>query len=141
MIKEHLDLVSVALIALSIAMYDVVIDLFLNILHLLFEAIHILYEWFELGIEHSVEHLFHTSRHGSQVVTFYILMLIASLLMYWLWRVLPRLYQQIVQCVQQAWQRRKTQCAAYWVSLTLSNKLSLLSTAAGIVYLTTFLVM
>lgn len=141
MIKEHLDLVCVALVALSIAMYDVVIDLFLNILHLLFEAIHIMYEWFELGIEHSVEHLFHTSRHGSQVVTFYILMLIASLLMYWLWRVLPRLYQQIVQFMQQAWQRRKAECAAYWVSLTLSNKLSLLSTAAGIFYLTTFLVM
>lgn len=141
MMKKHLDLLSAALIILSIAMYDVVIDLFLNILHLLFEVLHILYEWLELGIEHSVEHLFHTSRHGSQVVTFYILMLIASLLMYWLWRVLPRLYKQIVQCVQQAWQRRKSQCAAYWVSLTLSNKLSLVSTAAGVVYLSTLLAM
>jgi len=141
MIKEHLDFVIVALVALSIVMYDVVIDVAFSILHLLFGIIHIMYEWFELGIEHAVEHLFHTSRHDSQIITFYILMLIASLLMYWLWRVLPRLYTQFVQFVHQAWKRRKAECAAYWMSLTLGNKLRLFSTAAGIVYLSSFFVM
>jgi hypothetical protein len=140
MIKEHIDLVTVALVSLSIIMYDVVFDLFLNILHLAFEFIHIMYEWFELGIEHTVEHLFHTSRHGSQVVTFYILILIAILLIYWLWQVLPRLYKRFIQFVHQAWERRKTECQSYWVSLTLSNKLSLFSTV-GIVCLTYFFVM
>ena len=141
MIKEHLDLFIVALVALSIVMYDVVFDLAFNILHLIFEVIHILFEWLELGIEHTVEHLLHTSRHGSQVVTFYILLLIAGLLLYRLWRVLPRLYKQLIQFVQQAWERRKTECKDYWLSLTLINKVRLFSTATGIVYLTSFFVM
>lgn len=141
MIKEHLDLFIVALVALFIFMYDVVSDLVFSILHLIFEAIHIMFEWCELGIEHTVEHLFHTTRHGSQVVTFYILLLIAGLLSYWLWRILPRLYKRFMQCVRQAWERRTTECKDYWLSLTLINKVRLLSTATGIVYLTSIFVM
>lgn len=140
MIKQHLDLIIVALAVLSIAMYDVAIDLVLHLLHFVFEIIHIAYEWFELGIEHSVEHLFHTSRHGSQIVTFYILMLIAGLLLYGLWRVLPRLYARLEQFAKQAWERGKTESEAYWLSLTLGNKLKLLSTATGIVCLASFFV-
>ncbi|AMK77889.1 MULTISPECIES: hypothetical protein [Methylomonas] len=136
MIREHFDLVIVGLIALSVAMYDMVIDLFLNVLHLCFELLHILYEWFELGIEHSVEHLFHTSRHGSQIVTFYILLLIAGLLLYGLWRVMPRLCRRCVQFLVLTWERRKTECHYYWLSLPLVNKVKLLSTATGVFSLT-----
>lgn len=141
MLKEHLDLIIIVLVALSIAMYDVMSDVAFSILHLIFEVIHLMFEWFELGIEHSIEHLFHTTRHGSQVVTFYILLLTAGLLIYWLWRIMPRLYKQFIQFVQRAWERRRTECKNYWLSLTLINKVRLLSTATGIVYLTSFLVM
>ena len=140
MIRNQLDLIIVGLIALSIAMYDTVIDLFLNVLHLLFECIHILYEWLELGIEHAVEHVFHTSRHGSQMITFYILMLIAGLLLYGLWRILPRLYQQFIQFLLQAWERRTIECRHYWLSQPLINKVQLLSTATGVFCLTFYFV-
>jgi len=141
MIKQHLDLIIVALVVLSIAMYDVVIDLALHILHFIFEIIHLAYEWFELGIEHAVEHLFHTSRHGSQIVTFYILLLIAGLLMRWLWRVLPSVYQRLKHYARRAWEHRKAEWKAYWLSLTLIHKVKLFSTATGIVYLSSFFVM
>jgi hypothetical protein len=141
MMKQHLDLIIVALVALSIVMYDVVIELVFSLLHFIFELIHIAYEWLELGIDHAVEHLFHTSLHGSQIVTFYILVLIAGLLMYWVWQVLPRLYERSKQFTLIAWERRKFEWQAYWLSLTFSNKVKLLSTATGIVYLTSFFVM
>lgn len=132
MLKDNLDLLVVGLIAVFIAMYDMVIDLFLNVLHLGFELLHFLYEWFELGIEHSVEHLFHTSRHGSQIITFYILLLIAGLLLYGLWRLMPRLCRKCVQLLVLAWERRKTECQYYWLSLPLVNKVKLVSTATGV---------
>ncbi|WKJ92346.1 hypothetical protein QZJ86_09440 [Methylomonas montana] len=141
MIKQHFDLIIVALVALSLVMYDWVIDLILNLLHFIFEIIHIAYEWFELGIEHTVEHLFHTSRHGSQIVTFYILLLIAGLLMRWLWRMLPSLYQRFKRYTRLAWACRKTEFKAYWLSLTLFNKVKLLSTVTGIVFLSSLFVM
>ncbi|MDD5274366.1 MAG: hypothetical protein PHU14_16820 [Methylovulum sp.] len=141
MTKKHRDLIVAALIVLSIVMYDVVIDLVFSVLHLIFEVLHIMFEWFELGIEHAVEHLFHTSRHDSQIITFYILLLIACMLLYWLWRILPGLYKQLMELMWQAWERRKTECKGYWLSLTLINKVKWLSTAMSIVYLSSFLVM
>lgn len=140
MIKEHLDLIIVAFIALTIVMYDLTIDFFLHALHLIFELLHIAFEWFELGIEHAVEHVFHTSHHGSQIATFYILLLIAGLMVHWLWRVMPRLSDRFKQFVRQTWVRRKTEWEIYWQSLTFTNKLSLVSTALGVVYLSSFFV-
>jgi hypothetical protein len=139
-IKEYIDLIIAALVALAILMYDVLLDLVFNLLHFIFEVIHIMYEWCELGIEHAVEHLFHTSRHGSQVITFYILLLIACLLIYWLWKAMPRLYKLFKQYMRKTWECRKIECKAYWLSLTLSKKVRLLSSTAGIVYLTSFLI-
>lgn len=140
-IKQHLDWLIVVLISLSIVMYDLTIGLVFNLLHFIFAIIHTGYEWLELGIEHSVEHLFHTSRHGSQIVTFYILLLLAVCLLHWLWKLLPTLYRHIRLFVQLAWERRKMEWEAYWLSLTLINKLKLFSTATGIIYLGFFFVM
>ncbi len=141
MIKNNLDLILAAVVALALVMYDVTIDWILSLLHFLFELIHIAYEWFELGIEHSVEHLFHTSRHGSQIVTFYVLVLIASGLIYWLWRVLPRLFERIRQFAYDAWVLRKSEWELYWLSLTLNKKIMLLVTALGVAYIASFFVM
>ena len=140
MIKENFDLIIVAFALLSILLYDVMMDLFLNMLHLLFEALHIAYEWLELGIEHIVEHLFHTSRHGGQIITFYILLLIACLAGYWIWRVLPRAWRRITGFAQQSVERRKTECQVYWMSLPLPRKMRLISSAMGMIFLTSYFV-
>ncbi len=141
MIKKHLDLVVVVLLVLAIVMYDVTIDWLLSLLHFVLEVLHIMYEWFELGIEHTVEHLFHTTRHGSQIVTFYILVLIACLIIYGLWRVLPRFYEFCKRAATEAWLRRKTELEYYWLSLTVGKKTTLLVTAIVVAYLASFFVM
>ncbi|QPK63088.1 hypothetical protein IVG45_20140 [Methylomonas sp. LL1] len=141
MIKKHLDLIVVAILVLSLVMYDVTMDLFFSLLHFIFELCHMAYEWLELGIEHTVEHLFHTSRHGSQIVTFYILLLLAVMVIHWLWRVLPGFYQGAKQFALLAWKRRKTEMELYWLSLTLSNKVMLVVTALSVAYLASFFVM
>lgn len=141
MIKEHLDLIIAAIAVSTLALYDVTFDLILSVLHLLFEMLHIAFEWLELGIEHTVEHFFHTSRHGSQIVTFYILLLLGCGLLFGLSRGLPRFYAVIKLSVHLAWLRRKTELQRYWLSLTLPHKLRLFSTVLGVVYLATSLVM
>lgn len=141
MIKRHVELVVVVLISLSIVRYDLAIDLIFSVFHFMFGIIHIAYEWIELGIEHAVEHLFHTSRHTSQIVTFYILLVLAGFLLRWLWKQLPTIYRQVRLFLQLAWERRKLEWEAYWLSLSLINKLKLLSTATGIIYLGSFFLM
>ena len=141
MIKHNMDLIVVSVMTLSIAMYDMVLDIVLSAFHLLFELLHIGFEWFELGIEHGVQHLFHLSRHGSQIVTFYILLAIACGLLYWLWKALPVGVGKIRENVFLLWERRKSELESYWLSLTVGNKVRLCSTALGVAYLASFLVM
>ncbi len=141
MIKKHLDLIIVAFVVLSLVMYDVTFDLFMGLLHLIFEVLHNLFEWVELGIEHAVEHLFHTGRHASQIVTFYILWLIAGFGFYRLWKTLPRLYVFFKQHALEAWVRRTTQLELYWQSSTLLHKVAVVVTAIGVAYIASFFVM
>ncbi|TPQ24437.1 hypothetical protein [Methylomonas koyamae] len=141
MIRQHLDLIAVAGVGAGLAMYDLTIDLVFSVAHFLFEMLHLAFEWFELGIEHAVEHTFHTTRHGSQIITFYILLALGGSALYALWKALPLIRRRLQQALMNAWVRRKTECELYWQSLTLQNKLRLLSTLLGAVYLSTFFVM
>ena len=141
MIRKQLDLIVVAFVVLALMFYDLTIELLRELIHLVFEAGFNLFEWLELGIEHTVEHLFHTSHHGSQIVTFYVLLSIAGFLFYRLWQALPRFYTHLKQTLLEFWVRRKTQWELYWLSLTLSNKIVLIGTALGVAYLASFFVM
>lgn len=140
-LKENFDLLIAAFVTLSIVFYDLTLELVLELVHMTFEVAHIMFEWFELGIEHTVEHLFHTSRHGSQIVTFYILMAILAGLCYLAWRIFPRVYTSVREWALEAWIRRRTQVELYWQYQTLPRKLALAATAVVVAYLASFFVM
>lgn len=140
LLKKNIDLFVVALLAIALVMYDVTLELFLELMHLGFEVIHNLYEWFELGIEHAVEHLFHTERHGSQIITFYILCSIAGFGFWKLWKAMPRWYQSLKALVLETWARRKTQLQLYWLLLSLPHKIALAVTALVVAYVASFFV-
>ena len=139
--KKNIDLAIIGLVVLSVVMYDVTIDLMLGLLHFVFEMLHMAFEWIELGIEHAVEHLFHTDRHGSQVITFYILWSIAMFGFYRLWKTVPRMYLTFKEMAVQAWIRRKTELTLYWLGLSPLHKLGVVVATLISLYLASFLVM
>lgn len=139
--NKNLDLVVVALVVLALVMYDVTFEFVLEFLHLIFEVFHNMFEWLELGIEHLVEHLFHTERHGSQIITFYILCAIVVSVFWQLWKVLPRLYVFVKQWLLESWARRKTQLQLYWLTLSPMHKTAVAVTALVVAYLASFFVM
>ena len=144
-IKKHLDLILLVLLLASLVFYDLTLELLAEIVHLFFEFLFELFEWFELGVEEIIEHLFHTEHHASQIVTFYILLLMGGFVCYGLWRVLPRLYHHFKQAVKRAalktWVRRKTEWELYWLTLTLANKILIGVVALGLAYLASFFLM
>lgn len=140
LIRKNLDLAVVAVLAISLVLYDVTIEIFFELLHFGFEVVHNLYEWLELGIEHAVEHLFHTERHGSQIITFYILVTLAGLLIWRLWQVLPRLHRLGRDMFLESWVRRKTQLHLYWLTRSTPHKVALAVTALVVAYLASFFV-
>jgi len=153
MIKKNLDLIIVTFLTLSIVMYDVTLEILEEFLHAIFEVMHNLFEWVELGVEQVVERLFHllhigetvaflfiTERHGSQVVTFYILMTMLGYGFLKLAKLTPRLYQTVKRLLLMSWIRRKTQFQIYWHSLTQLHKAALFATVVSVLILASFFV-
>ncbi|MEY4211600.1 MAG: hypothetical protein RLZ92_1981 [Pseudomonadota bacterium] len=139
--KKNLDLLVVGFLLLSLFMYDLTIEIVVEILHLIFEVFHNMFEWVELGIEHTVEHLFHTERHGSQVITFYTLMSLIGLGLYKLRFIVPRSYRFFKQLARDAWIRRKIQLLTFWRAQNLINKIGIGIAATVLLYLASFFVM
>jgi hypothetical protein len=108
-------LIRFILIGLVITMYDVM-------LHSLLIVMHLAFEWFELALEHLIEHIFHTTRHQSQVIVFYLLCLIGLTLLYCLWRALPGLYNRFKTRLLAAGSQYKPYIAGYWRALSLPQK-------------------
>lgn len=141
LVKKYLDYMTIAFWVIAIVMYDVTFELIEEALHLCLEVVHNLFEVFELAIEHSIEHLFHTSRHTTQVITFYIIMAIAIVLLYRLMKVMPAWVQAAHDHLLAYWVRRKTQVQLFWLSLTLLHKVALIASSLVVAYLGSFFVM
>ena len=141
LVKKYLDYMTIAFWVIAIVMYDVTFELIQELLHLCLEVVHNLFEVFELAIEHTIEHLFHTSRHTTQVITFYIIMAIAAVLLYRLVKVMPGVYRTVHDRLLAYWVRRKTQVQLFWLSQTLLNKVALIAGGLVVAYLASFFVM
>lgn len=77
-----------AVIAALYLLADIALDLLFEFLDLAFEAV-------EYVFDVIIEHLFDTSRHTAQTITFYLLSLIAACVLYRLSRRLPGWYERL----------------------------------------------
>lgn len=128
-------------IVIMIAMPDVVIGLLFELAHLLFEVVFISFEWLESLLDHLVEHLLHTELHETQTIVFYLLVSIAVLPLYYLWRLLRRLFFWLKESLLTAWVVYKNHTIVYWQNLSLIDKIKVLVIAAGAIYLASFIFM
>ena len=139
-----------ALIGIVIIMIipDVVIGLLFELVHFFFELlIHIIdisTEWIESILDKIVERLFDTDLHQTQIIVFYLMMGMAVLPLYYLWRMLRRLFfrlKETLHVTQAAWTLYKTRATLYWQDLSLIDKIKLFVITAGAIYLAFFLFM
>jgi hypothetical protein len=126
-------------IVILIAMPDVVMGFLFELAHLFFELLFISFEWIETLFDHIVEDLFHTELHQTQTIVFYLLVGIAVFPLYYLGRLLLRLFFRLKETLLAEWTLNKTRAILYWQDLSLSNKIKLLAVFAGIIYLASLL--
>ena len=107
----------------------------------LLELAHILFEFIEEILDKFVEHIFHTDRHQTQVIVFYLIMSFAFGGIYYLWRVLPPFCRQCKENLIAAWSWHKTRALCYWQQLPLINKIKFALIFAGLIYLASLLFM
>lgn len=95
-----------------IFMYDVVSELFVWLVHISFELI-------EYSLELLIEHIFHTNHHQSEIILVDLLIIIALCILYWLWRILPRLKRNLIA----KWMKQKKLTNQYWHTLATVQKI------------------
>ena len=132
-------------IVVIFTMPDVVIGLLFESVHFFFELLFhigdISFEWVETLLDNIVEHLFHTELHETQTIVFYLMVGIVAFPLYYLWRMLTRLFFRLKESLLAAWTLNKTRATLYWQDMSLTDKIKLMVITAGAIYLASFLFM
>ena len=131
-------------IVIMISMPDVVIGLLVELAHLFFEVVFISFEWLETLLDHIVEHFLHTELHETQTIVFYLLLGIFAYPIYYLAKMLLRLFfrlKKALQAVYAEWPVYKARASVYWQDLSLIDKIKVFVITFGAIYLASFLVM
>ena len=128
-------------IVIIMTMPDVVMGLLFELVHLFFELLFIAFEWLESTLDKLIEHLFHTELHQTQIIVFYLIVGIALLPLYYLWRILLRLFFRLKETLLEEWALNKIRAILYWQDLTLIDKIKLMVITAGAIYLASFIFM
>jgi len=128
-------------IVIMITMPDVVIGLLFESVHFFFELLFILFEWIESTLDKLVEHLFHTELHQTQIIVFYLLVVITVFPLYYLSRMLLRLFFRLKETLLSAWTLYKTRAALYWQDLSFVNIIKFILISVVAIYLASFIFM
>ena len=131
-------------IVIMITMPDVVIGLLVELAHLFFEVVFISFEWLETLLDHIVEDLLHTELHETQTIVFYLLLGIFAYPIYYLAKMLLRLFfrlKKALQAVYAEWPVYKARASVYWQDLSLIDKIKVFVITVGLIYLASFLFM
>jgi len=119
--------------------WSLIVDFSHHLLEIVLHLLHLGFEYLEMGLDHLIEHLFHTGLRETQIIVFYVMLTLGLLIAFFVLRALPRACRRWYQQSLLFCWRKQSSCLYYWSEQTLGEKIRLLglSTAAvaGYVYL------
>jgi hypothetical protein len=127
----HLSLLGIT-ISVLVGFYDVIFEHILEVLHLLFEVV-------EMTLDKLVEHTFETGVHETQLIVFYILLVLIGILIYFLWKVLVQLFTIAGHRMQIEWTEFVGAVTQDWQAMTVTDRVLLVSAFLLVNYLASFL--
>ncbi|MEQ1559384.1 MAG: hypothetical protein ABL933_10675 [Methyloglobulus sp.] len=127
----HLSLLGIVG-SILVGFYDVIFSHVFEVFHLIFEIV-------EIGLDRLVEHFFDTELHETQLIVFYILMVVGSVLIYVVWKLLVHLFSGAGQSVHQEWTEFKDAIVTDWQGMSMTNRVIAVSLFLLVNYLASFL--
>jgi len=104
--------------------------LLIGLIHHVFEIIlhvmHLAFEYAEVGLDHLVEHAFHTDTHQTQVIVFYILVLIIGGLAFLILRRIPAWFRACLAGLMLFASRKKSSFLYFWQQQSVAGKYKLI---------------
>jgi hypothetical protein len=111
-------------LGLVVGMLHHLLEIILHILHIAFEVV-------ESGLDHFIEHQFHTNTHDTQVIVFYALVTPALVALYFLGRKIPSAAVQLGKDLLLWWSRKKSSCLYFWGQQTGLGKIKIVGIGAA----------
>jgi hypothetical protein len=143
--KNIIKLLLITAVLVIFTIPDILLELIVEGIHLIIESIaemaHLIFEGVESMLDNVIEENFHTEMHETQIVVFYIIMSVLCIPMYFIARVLPRVYNALDRSVSGVWSTQKSNLQMTWLGLSLQEKIKYgLILIAGL-YIASFFVM
>jgi hypothetical protein len=127
----HLSLFGITS-SILVGFYDV-------ILGSVFEFCHLIIEVVEIALDRLIEYIFHTDPRQTELIVFYILLSIGSVLIYWVWKLLVQILSGVGQNLKMDWTELKDTVIEDWQSLSMMNRIIWISAFLLVNYLASFL--
>jgi hypothetical protein len=112
-------------IGIVITMPDIVFGLVLELLHVMFELAHLFFELFESALDHVVEHIFHTDVKETQIIVFYLMVVMASGAIYCFCRSISNRYRESKAYLLAHYQQNKARLFSYWSEQSFFDRIKL----------------
>lgn len=93
------------------------------LIHLAIEGLHSAFELFEFSLDVLVEHLFHTDLHTTQVITFYLMLLIGGLVLYKVGRMVMSWYATFKKNLIDHFHQFYDDFLNYWRATSVMNRM------------------
>ena len=127
----HLSILGIAF-SILVGFSDVIFEHSIELFHILFEVI-------ESGLDHFIEHVFETELRETQVIVFYVLLVLGGGSFYFVWKVLVRMVSGAELFMSNEWTELKDAVIEDWEELTIEKRIILISALLLFVYLASFL--
>ncbi|MDT8406089.1 MAG: hypothetical protein RQ715_02455 [Methylococcales bacterium] len=120
---------------------DLIMDTLVWLLSHALEALHLAYELIEFLLDEGIHHLFHTDRHSTQVIVFYLMLALYTSLGYVTVKRATVVFHKTRQSSRLFWQRQRTEWREYWRESSWRQKIKWLLgvfSGAAVLYLGLF---
>lgn len=122
-----------ALIAAVLVAPDQALALLSGLIHHLFEIVlhllHLGFEYLEMGLDHVIEHLFHTGLHETQIIVFYVLVILGLIALYLIGRKVPATCKRWSNRWLLFWTRKYSSALYFWSQQSLTDKIKIVGIA------------
>lgn len=127
----HLSLFGIA-ISVLVGFYDVIFGYLLEFIHIILEII-------ELNLDKLVEHFFETELHETQLIVFYVMLVVGGVLIFLVWKALVYLFRDFGQNLNNEWTDLRAAITSDWQSMPMTNRVIFIAVFLLVNYLASFL--
>ncbi len=144
--KKQQFVVNVSIVAFTLAILaapsqalGLLVSLGHHLLKIFLHILHLVFEYLEMGLDHLIEHYFHTGLHETQIIVFYMLVTFGFVALYFLGPIALSAFVRLRKRLLLYWSRKKSSCLYFWDQQSLLDKIKVvgigMATIAGYIYL------